>query len=128
MFRRFYIDYFDEQIENSYLTFCDPLMFLKLFIVLWVGLSACVAYYTDSIRIFLTSSEVIRPVFNISLTLLSMNFCFMLYLGFYLPKIKGLKDSSAWEVYCPRVIPMMTFNGVISTALLLRSCWPVWVF
>jgi hypothetical protein len=52
----------------------------------------------------------------------------VLYLTVYLPKIKGLTDSSAWEVYCPRVIPCMTVTGITSGLLLMRAVWPVWGF
>jgi hypothetical protein len=52
----------------------------------------------------------------------------LLYLGVYLPKIKGLKDTEAWSVYCPRVIPFMTLNGLICIFTLIRSLWPVWGF
>ena len=99
--------------------------------VIWVTLALTVAYYTDIPRTLFTSSsssQVIRPIFNISITLLIINIILMIYLGVYLPKFKGLKDSSAWDAYCPRVIPIMSLNGVVCIVLLLRSCWPVWGF
>ena len=37
-------------------------------------------------------------------------------------------NSDLWAVYCPRVIPIMTFNGILSGILLLRCFWPVWGF
>jgi hypothetical protein len=52
----------------------------------------------------------------------------VLYLTVYLPRVKGLTDSSAWEVYCPRIIPVMTVTGIVAIMLLIRAVWPVWGF
>jgi hypothetical protein len=52
----------------------------------------------------------------------------VLYLTVYLPRVKGLTDSSAWEVYCPRIIPVMTVTGIVAVMLLIRAVWPVWGF
>jgi hypothetical protein len=84
--------------------------------------------YTDTISIIFTSKDIVRPVFNIAVGQLTVNAILMLYLAIYLPKVKGLHDSSAWEVYCPKVIPIMTANGVVCAMFLLRSLWPVWGF
>jgi len=51
-----------------------------------------------------------------------------LYLTVYLPRVKGLADSSAWSVYCPYVIPSMTATGIITTLILIRSFWDKWGF
>jgi hypothetical protein len=48
------------------------------------------------------------------------------YLTVYLPYGKGLTDSSAWSVYCPRVIPVLTAVSVITFLILVRAVWPVW--
>lgn len=53
---------------------------------------------------------------------------FILYLTVYLPKVKGLADSSAWSIYCPRVIPTMLGVTGVSYLVFLRATWPVWGF
>ena len=60
--------------------------------------------------------------------LLGINTVLMMYLTVYLPKFKGLTDSSAWEVYCPAVIPTMTGLGILAFILAIRALWPVWGF
>ena len=97
-------------------------------VVFWVGLSVMTIRYTDTVSIIFTSDDILRPVFNIAVGQLTVNTILMLYLSVYLPKVKGLNDSSAWEVYCPKVIPIMTANGIVCAMLLLRSLWPVWGF
>jgi hypothetical protein len=65
---------------------------------------------------------------HIAITQLTINFLLMLYLGVYLSKVKGLTDSKAWNIYCPRIIKFMTLNGLITVYTLTRSLWPVWGF
>lgn len=100
----------------------------KFHALIWVLLAVFTAKQTDVITIFLSSPEPIRPLLHISITQIAVNFILMLYLGIYLPKIKGIKDADAWSIYCPRVIPFMTGNGFICFLFLLRSLWPVWGF
>jgi hypothetical protein len=57
-----------------------------------------------------------------------INTALVLYLVVYLPKIKKLSDSSAWSVYCPRVIPTMTGVGISTFLIFVRALWPVWGF
>lgn len=65
----------------------------------------------------------------------------MIYLGVYLPKIrlKGIKYDNVnsegsggigalWSVYCPRVIPFMTANGLVCFCVMFRGLWPVYGF
>jgi hypothetical protein len=51
-----------------------------------------------------------------------------LYLTFYLPIFKRLHDSSAWDVYCPRVIPTITIVGILTFLIAIRAIWPVYGF
>jgi hypothetical protein len=69
-----------------------------------------------------------RSLLQIVGLLLGIQTILVLYLTVYLPRVKGLTDSSAWEVYCPRVIPVMTATGIIAIMLLIRAVWPVWGF
>jgi hypothetical protein len=52
----------------------------------------------------------------------------ILYLTVYLPRVKGLKDSSAWGIYCPKVLPTMAGVGLVSYLVFLRATWPLWGF
>jgi hypothetical protein len=63
-----------------------------------------------------------------SATLLGINTIPLLYLTIYLPRIKGITESSAWDVYCPRVVPTMTILGILTGLSVIRSVWPVWGF
>lgn len=54
--------------------------------------------------------------------------CMVIYLTIYLPKVKGLIDSSAWNVYCPKVVPSIIVISVTSFLLFIRAIWPVWGF
>lgn len=78
-----------------------------------------------------TTLQLLLPNRSLLLTvalLLGIQTILVLYLTVYLPRVKGLTDSSAWEVYCPRVIPVMTVTGIVSILLLIRAVWPVWGF
>lgn len=100
----------------------------KAHALLWVLLAVFTAMKTDAIHIFLSSPTPIRPLLHVAVAQLTVNFVLMLYLGLYLPKIKGVKESAAWPVYCPRVIPFMTGNGILCFLFLMRSLWPAWGF
>jgi len=97
-------------------------------LVLWVSMALFTVKKTDTVGIILSSSKPIRTLLHISITQITINFILMLYLGIFLPKIKGIKDAQAWSIYCPRVIPFMTGNGCICVFTLIRSLWPVWGF
>jgi hypothetical protein len=104
----------------------------------WVLLAALVFHYTDSVHVYciLPSDDHVAPpkkTANIHLLQLVMiglgiNTVLFLYLLLYLPYIKGLNDSSAWDVYCPRIIPTITITSVVLFILLIRATWPVWGF
>lgn len=100
----------------------------KLHALLWVGSAISVAHFTDLPKVLLSDERINRPVFNVAIILFCINSTLMVYLAFYLPRFKGIKDSSAWDVYCPRVIPTMTVIGIIDGLLFIRASWPVWGF
>ena len=89
----------------------------KFYAVLFISLSYFTIRYTNTIDVVLTSTSTIRPLLNISITLMAINTILFLYLSIYIPKIKGINvegstNSELWSIYCPRVIPIMTFNGI----------------
>jgi len=51
-----------------------------------------------------------------------------LYLTLYLPKMKGLNDPSVWNVYCPKVVPIMGITSIMTYLILIRAIWPIFGF
>jgi hypothetical protein len=94
----------------------------------WVLMAMVVAYWTSFFTVLLSSADANRFLLNIAFLCLATNTGLTAYLMIYLPHVKKLKDSSAWSVYCPRVIPIMILLGVICALLLIRGTWPVWGF
>jgi len=100
----------------------------KIHALIWVASAISVANYTDLPHTLLTSPLIHRPIFNAAITIFIINCILMFYLVVYLPKFKNIKSSGAWDVYCPRVIPTMTFLGVVDCFLFVRCTWPVYGF
>jgi hypothetical protein len=105
----------------------------KLIALAWLTLAVVVAYVTDFYAVlFLMKSSASRQPNRALLQLvaccLGINTILALYLTVYLPRVKGLTDSSAWSAYCPRIIPISTILFVVATILLIRATWPVWGF
>mmetsp|Transcript_7022 Transcript_7022/g.8748 ORF Transcript_7022/g.8748 Transcript_7022/m.8748 type:complete len:166 (-) Transcript_7022:199-696(-) len=100
----------------------------KIQAFLWVCAATAVAHYTSTPQTLLSSPLINRPIFNVAVVLLGINTVLMMYLAVYLPRFRGIKNASAWEVYCPRVIPIMTGVGIVASFLLIRATWPVWGF
>jgi len=100
----------------------------KIYALLWVSAAISLGYYLDLPYTLLADQRIHRTPFNVATILLMINLVLLLYLGVYLPKIVGINDSSAWDAYCPRVIPIMTINGILCAFLGIRSLWPVWGF
>jgi len=96
--------------------------------VAWVIAAVFTAYWTSFFSTILSSQDVNRVLLNLAFACLAVNTGLTLYLTVYLPKIKKLKDASAWNVYCPKVIPIMVLTGVVCALLLIRGTWPVWGF
>jgi len=104
--------------------------------VIWVVVAYAIASYTHLFHTIFTDKRILRPIFHLSLALFSINIVFTFYLTVYLPfkfpvslKFKTPASSPAfWEVYCPRVIPIMTACGIVGSCLLVRACYPVWGF
>ena len=62
---------------------------------------------------------------------LGMNIIFILYLIQYLPNYSKHKiqvDYNVWNVYCPKMIPIITVVGVVTFLLYVRGTYPVWGF
>jgi hypothetical protein len=100
----------------------------KLYALGWMTVSLLVARWTDFFHVLLSSDRVNRPILYLAAVCLGINTILLLYLTVYLPKIVKLTDSSAWDVYCPRVIPSMCVVGVCCGIFLIRATWPVWGF
>lgn len=102
---------------------CHSLAFAA---VVWVVTAAIVVKVSNTPFVLLSDERVIRPLLHAALVLMGINTLLVLYLAIYLPKIKGIQDSSGWDVYCPRVVPSMTIFGAVAAILLIRCTWPVW--
>jgi hypothetical protein len=109
----------------------------KLWAAAWVTMAVITAYWTNFWTVVLAleheeeeSSKALpnRSLLQIAALLLGIQTVLVLYLIVYLPRAKGLTDSTAWDVYCPRVIPVMTVTGILVGLILIRATWPVWGF
>jgi hypothetical protein len=80
-----------------------------------------------STTLFSKDSHALQQLLQVVALLLGVQVVLATYLCVYLPYFKQL-DSSAWPVYCPRVIPTASGLGVLMVVLLIRACWPVWGF
>jgi len=100
----------------------------KAWAAAWVVTAAATAYWTDTRRVLLGGSDAVSFLLQLVAVGVGVQTVLVLYLTVYLPYGKGLTDSSAWSVYCPRVIPVLTATAVVSCLLLLRAVWPVWGF
>lgn len=96
--------------------------------MVWLTTAVLVERWTSFFHVLVSSQQVNRPVLHIAVACLAINTVLLLYLTVYLPKVVKLTDSSAWEVYCPKVIPSMGLFGVVSAILLIRATYPVWGF
>ncbi len=99
-----------------------------VFSVAWVILAVTVSRWTSFYSTLWSSTDANRMLLRIcgagTMAVLGM----IIYLTLYLPRVKGLADSSAWSVYCPKVIPTMAAVGLASYLVFLRAMWPVWGF
>jgi hypothetical protein len=101
----------------------------KIVAAIWVVAAALLFRYTNIWHVLFSSdSPAVHSLLILVMTGCGINTILMGYLVLYLPYWKGLTDSSAWEVYCPRIIPTMTFIGVVSMLLLIRAVYPAWGF
>lgn len=106
--------------------------------VAWVSAAAGVAYWTQFFQVILQlhdqnnkpehHHQVNRPMLQLAAVGFGILVVLTLYLTIYLPKVVGVKDSAAWDVYCPRVIPTMIIVAIITSLALVRATWPVWGF
>ena len=112
-------------LYHLYIHVCIPSLSVP---VLWVIAAGLLAKFTNFFQIILSDGRVLKVVLYPAVVCLGINTVLLLYLTVYLPKLKSIKDSTAWDVYCPRVVPTMTGLGVLSALLLIRATWPVWGF
>ena len=102
----------------------------KMIALAWVATAVFVSWFFSTWQVLRhpVQKGANLPLLQIVALLLGINTVLMMYLTVYLPKFKGLTDSSAWEVYCPAVIPTMTGLGILAFILAIRALWPVWGF
>lgn len=102
----------------------------KIFAAAWVAVAVLVGWWSNAPHVLFrpTATQANTSLLQVVALLLGVNTVLLLYLTVYLPRVKGLTDSSAWEVYCPAVIPAMTGVGVLAFGLAIRATWPVWGF
>ena len=113
------------------LTLCLSLslsLFLSFCEVGWICVALAVARWTKFYSTLWSSELTNRILLRISGIGWAVTIALAMYLTVYLPKVKGLIDSSAWSVYCPRVMPTAAVLAVTSFLLFLRGIWPVWGF
>uniref|UniRef100_A0A7S2N3G7 Uncharacterized protein n=1 Tax=Helicotheca tamesis TaxID=374047 RepID=A0A7S2N3G7_9STRA len=94
----------------------------------WIIFASLLIHYTNFFSTLFSDPKIIRPVFHAFLILFSINTILTFYLAIYLPKVKKITNAKAWDVYCPRVIPIMTGCGLGCAFCAIRSTWPVWGF
>jgi len=95
----------------------------------WIVAALMVTYATNFYSVIFYSKEVNRTLIQLAFVGLGINSILTIYLTIYLPRVKKLQaDFSAWNVYCPRVIPIMTLTGVLTALLLIRGTYPKWGF
>ena len=97
-------------------------------LVAWIVLAVLVARWTSFFTTIWSGATANRTLLRLGFLGLGINTALLIYLTVYLPRVKGLVDSSAWSVYCPRVIPAMAGVAVGTTLILIRATWPVWGF
>ena len=110
-------------------TYLPTYILTFIMVVAWIILAIFVAQWTDFYSILRSSDKPNRFLIQVAVVGMGMALGQCLYLTIYLPKVKGLTDSSAWSVYSPRgFLPVMIALAVTSYFVFLRSIWPVWGF
>jgi hypothetical protein len=92
----------------------------------WILLALLVAWWSRFYHVLLANKNSL--LLEASASCFGITAALALYLLVYLPYGKGLTDSSAWGVYCPRVIPAMIGMSIVGVLLLIRGVWHEWGF
>lgn len=98
----------------------------KIHALFWLCASVGTCYYVDFFDVAINNEDVRRTVLNLGVVFFACMLCLVGYLGIYLPVFKNIKDQKMWEIYCPNVIPTITFLGVGTIVLFHVAFWPVW--
>jgi len=96
--------------------------------LVWVVAAYFLARWTNFYTTLWSSDQLNRVLLRIAFMGFGIAVAMILYLTLYLPKVKGLSDSSAWSVYCPKVIPTIGVISIVTYLIFLRALWPVWGF
>jgi CBS domain containing-hemolysin-like protein len=100
----------------------------KIYACGWVSLAVLIERWTRFFHVLVYSNQVNRTVLHLAVACLGTNVVLFLYLTVYLPKVIKLTDPSAWQIYCPKVIPSTILFGVLAALFLIRATFPVWGF
>ena len=103
----------------------------KIHAACWVGAGLLTGYFSKFWSVMtLQDDGIIFPLHVAAVSLLVINIILGFYLTMYVPrKLSIPRDcslSSAWNMYCPKVIPIMTCNGVVCGFCFIRATWPIW--
>lgn len=99
-------------------------MITKIHAMWWITLAIILILKTRIFLVTFYDERVNRWMLNISTILFVANFMIFLYLTFWLPIIQ--KITLPWEIYCPNLIPISTFLGVICFITINISLWPIY--
>jgi uncharacterized BrkB/YihY/UPF0761 family membrane protein len=95
----------------------------------WVIVAVILAQWTDFFSIVWRDERLNRTLLKVAAGGFLVVVTLILYLGVYLPKIKGLpSDLSLWGVYCPKVLPILCATGFATYLVFVRALWPLWGF
>lgn len=93
----------------------------KFHAILWILLALIVGYYTNIMERIIYDKEVNKFYLGLALICIFANLIIIFYLTIYLPLIQKIKIP--WDIYCPNLIPISTFLGILSLILLNISLW-----
>mmetsp|Transcript_4858 Transcript_4858/g.10267 ORF Transcript_4858/g.10267 Transcript_4858/m.10267 type:complete len:176 (+) Transcript_4858:260-787(+) len=94
----------------------------------WVIVAFLVARWTNFFAIVWSDQRLNRTLLGVAFWGFVVVISLFLYLTVYLPKVKGLSDPSVWNVYCPKVLPLMCVTGLATYFVFVRAIWPLWGF
>ena len=92
--------------------------------IFWMGLSALVIYKTNFFRQVWENPHVLPFFFEIAEIGVLLNICLMFYMTIYLPYVAGITEE--YETYCPKIVPTLTFSGLVVFFSFMISVWPIW--
>jgi hypothetical protein len=95
----------------------------KIHALLWVA-AAIAIFLLNDISMLIHSDKINRFAFNLSIVSFVANVGIIIYLTVMLPLV--FKVTIPWEIYCPNMIPLSTFLGLLCILSLFFAFWPIW--